>query len=541
MGVVYLATQLRLDRAVALKILDERFAQDPQFLARFDREARAVAKLQHPAIVEVHDLFQAEGAYCLVMEYLPGGSTRTLLERAGPLSAERVVAIGRAAAEGLWAASEAGYVHRDVKPDNLLITARGDVKVADFGLTRHLEEDRKLTVAGSVMGTAAYMSPEQWEDCRSSDHRSDLYSLGCTLFELLVGAPPYPGPSVANFMNQHMKGPTPDACRARPGVSAELGAVLAALLERDPSRRPESGKVLAERLGACARGAAAEAAAGRSDAPTLVTGSSQPADGAGETQAAAAITGLHASPMADPQLPRRPHGSRLVGVLAAGALATLALAGLLSRQVSPERESRAQARVQPRSLLAGETEVHQDGRVRLRYDFGSEAQLADWVLEGEGEAAIVSGGLEVWGGEPAVLRLRTPLRAERVNVVAACLEPEEEGSAHINVYLNTRWQGSWEGSWGVGAIMRGDGLLFTADGVPEEDGALPPPACEVGHRYLQQLVMDPGGTFTWSIDGQQAMVRRLPALAGRSGSVLIGAYGARTRFEEVEIYGWREP
>ena len=248
MGAVFLATHTRLDRKVAVKVLPDDLAKDETFIQRFEREARAVAQLHHPAIVQVHDMFEERGNYYLILEFLGGGSIRDLLAEEGPLPEWAAACLIRFAALGLHAAAEAGFVHRDIKPDNLLLTSNGEVKIADFGLVHMQAAGTTLTEVGTTVGTPAYMAPEQWEDVRTCDHRTDLYSLGCTLYELLAGEPPFLGPSVTNFMTHHITRAVPPLRAKRPDVSPGLEQVVMKLLSKKQNDRYSTGAELAEAL-----------------------------------------------------------------------------------------------------------------------------------------------------------------------------------------------------------------------------------------------------------------------------------------------------
>ncbi|MFT5150143.1 MAG: tRNA A-37 threonylcarbamoyl transferase component Bud32, partial [Planctomycetota bacterium] len=185
-GVVYRARQTRLDRLVALKILDDELSRDDAFAGRFLREARALARLNHPAIVGVHDFGDREGCFYLMMEYVDGVSLRDRLE-AKDLDAGDVLEIIPEICQGLQYAHEAGVVHRDIKPENLLLTAEGRVKIADFGLAKMIElGGPALTRRTQVMGTPHYMAPEQVNRPLEVDHRADIYSLGVVLYEMLT-------------------------------------------------------------------------------------------------------------------------------------------------------------------------------------------------------------------------------------------------------------------------------------------------------------------------------------------------------------------
>jgi serine/threonine protein kinase len=180
MGAVYKAKQRQLDRIIALKILPPSASNDPQFAERFQREARALAKLNHPHIVTVHDFGQSEGLYYLVMEYVDGANLRVLI-RSGELQSEQALAIVPRICDALQYAHDEGVVHRDIKPENVLIDKKGRVKIADFGLAKLLGRqgtDLAITEAGMNLGTPRYMAPEQVEHPEEVDHRADIYSLG---------------------------------------------------------------------------------------------------------------------------------------------------------------------------------------------------------------------------------------------------------------------------------------------------------------------------------------------------------------------------
>ncbi len=245
MGSVFRARQLELGRDVAIKILHG--ASETE-IERFRREARGLARVQSPHIVDIHQIFESSGRLCIAMRLVEGGSVRTLLQRRGRLTPALAAEIARQAALGLWHAAAEGVTHRDIKPDNLLLSRSGQVRIADFGVAHVRDESSRLTVEGTLLGTPAYMSPEQWNDSRSSDHRSDLYSLGCTLFEMLVGERPFRGPTNTNYMKQHCLDPAPDLRDEWPEVPMTLAEVVARLLQKDPAQRFQTGQELADAL-----------------------------------------------------------------------------------------------------------------------------------------------------------------------------------------------------------------------------------------------------------------------------------------------------
>src|ERR1700760_4709694 len=202
MSAVYRGLDLRLDRPVALKVMDSRYARDQQFLPRFQLEARTVARLKHPGLIAVYDQGVDGRHPFLVMELVEGGTLRELLAERGPMPPHAVAAVLAPVLSGLAVAHRAGLVHRDVKPENVLISDDGDVKIADFGLVRALAE-AKITSTSVILGTAAYLSPEQ---VGSGDvgPRSDVYACGIMIYELLTGVTPFGGDNSLSVAYQRM-------------------------------------------------------------------------------------------------------------------------------------------------------------------------------------------------------------------------------------------------------------------------------------------------------------------------------------------------
>ena len=205
MAEVFLARDRVLDRPVAVKIMFPEFATDPTFVERFRREAQSAARLSHPNIVGVYDWGEERGTYFLVMEYINGPSVSEVLRRDGPFSPKRAAEIAADVASALGAAHEVGVIHRDIKPGNIMLNPDGLAKVTDFGIARLAHDpDNELTKVGSVMGTATYFSPEQAQGF-SLDGRSDLYSLGGVLFEMLTGQPPFSADSPVAIAYKHVQ------------------------------------------------------------------------------------------------------------------------------------------------------------------------------------------------------------------------------------------------------------------------------------------------------------------------------------------------
>ncbi|MFI5025268.1 MAG: protein kinase [Solirubrobacterales bacterium] len=249
MSSVHKATDLILERTVAVKILAEHLSDDERFVARFKREALAVAKLIHPNIVQVYDTGVDEDRHFIVMEYAEGRSGAQILQRHGPLDAETTAEIGAQSCAGLDYAHRRGIIHRDVKPGNLMIVGgpvgggQLTVKLTDFGIARAVEQTR-ITQAGSVIGTAAYLSPEQVRG-EEATPATDVYALGVVLYQFLTGRLPYEGSSLAELaVRQQNEKPLPPSTY-NDEVPATLGAAVLRALEGDPARRYASASELA--------------------------------------------------------------------------------------------------------------------------------------------------------------------------------------------------------------------------------------------------------------------------------------------------------
>jgi WD40 repeat protein len=238
MGNVYLAEHRRMDRLVALKVIDPSILGNPEAVRRFRQEVKAAARLTHPNVVQAFDADEAGGQHFLVLEYVEGESLAAYAAKAGPLPPQEACEYARQAAVALQYAHEAALVHRDVKPHNLMRTPDGRVKVLDFGLARVLARQGAEgggTEVGSLMGTPDYVAPEQAGDAASADGRADVYALGCTLYHLLTGRAPFPGGTAVEKVARHLTEdvPPPDAA----GLPAGLAGVVARMTARDPEKR----------------------------------------------------------------------------------------------------------------------------------------------------------------------------------------------------------------------------------------------------------------------------------------------------------------
>lgn len=240
MSTVYRGTDTRLERPVAIKVMAPQLAADPIFLQRFEREARAAARLHHPGVVGVHDQgvdsSAAGGCVFLVMELVDGATLRDLLRHHGPLPVPLALTVTEMVLSALAAAHEEGLVHRDVKPENVLIGSGGVVKVADFGLVRAVAEASRST-GDVILGTVSYLSPEQVAT-GAADARSDVYAVGVLLFEMLTGAPPYTGDTALSVAYRHVNDDMPAPSTAGAAVPVALDELIVRATRRDPAARP---------------------------------------------------------------------------------------------------------------------------------------------------------------------------------------------------------------------------------------------------------------------------------------------------------------
>ncbi len=256
MGVVLKAQHRRMDRLVAIKVLSATAMKQAGSVERFQREVKMAAKLSHPNIVTAYDAGEHQGMHYLAMEYVEGKDLASIVKEHGPLGVREAVERISQAARGLQYAHDKGVIHRDIKPGNLLLDKAGTVKILDMGLARITGADtavggpERLTTTGQVMGTCDYMSPEQAMDSHHTDQRTDIYALGCTLYRLLTGHPPYRGETLMEILLAHRESPIPSLCGARPGVPAELDACFRRMMAKQPGDRQQSMTEVAEELDA---------------------------------------------------------------------------------------------------------------------------------------------------------------------------------------------------------------------------------------------------------------------------------------------------
>ena len=265
MSVVHRARDAELNREVAVKVLAENLAEDDDFRRRFLREARIAARLSHPNVVGVYDTGEEAGRPFIVMELVHGETLADLLARRGRLAPAEVVELGRQAAAGLAHAHAHGLVHRDVKPQNLLLRADGVLKIADFGIARPATATQRVTEIGTVLGTAAYLAPEQaaGEDVSAS---ADVYSLGAVLYECLTGRTPHRGDTLVQLVTAQQRDPITPVRELAPEAPAALEDVVMRCLARNPDYRPVSAAEVERLLGGIG-------------APTAATRALEPRDG----------------------------------------------------------------------------------------------------------------------------------------------------------------------------------------------------------------------------------------------------------------------
>lgn len=252
MGLVYLARDGRSNTPIVLKILRPEVAGDVRLAARFQREAMLVGKLRHPHIARMIECGTVGGVAFLAVEFVPGLTLAQMVVRRGPLPVDAACQCIRQAALGLQCAADAGVVHRDLKPHNLIIQPNGTLKILDFGLGRLVDEQRsgsRLTREGDIVGTLHYIAPEQAAHSQGADVRSDIYALGCTFYYLLAGEPPFQGRNAVEVLKMHEATTPASLSQLRSDVPAQINALVQRMLAKHPDQRPQAPREIAAALG----------------------------------------------------------------------------------------------------------------------------------------------------------------------------------------------------------------------------------------------------------------------------------------------------
>jgi eukaryotic-like serine/threonine-protein kinase len=356
-----------LGRSVAVKMLLPQYAADPQFVDRFRREAQSAASLSHPNVVTVFDTGNDRGSHYIVMEYIEGPTLKEVIQQEAPMPPQKVAQIGIEVAEGLGFAHEHGFVHRDVKPANIMMTRQGVAKVADFGIARAVAGD-SLTHTAMVLGTAQYFSPEQAQN-EEVDARSDLYSLGVVLYEMLTGQVPFTGSSPVAIAYRHVKDPPVPPSRINPDVTPDIEAIVLRLLAKNPSNRYASARELGDDLIRYIRGEQVSAPPVMSDGTSVMGALSD------ETMI---IDRAAVQREISPEQRRKKIGTRLLVVI---ALAILGIAGwALSGVLQPSKTGEVP---DVRGIPINEAQ-------RTLADRGFSVQLLDPVFSDQHAAGLVA-------------------------------------------------------------------------------------------------------------------------------------------------------
>lgn len=237
MGAVYKAHQISLDRPCALKVLSRELARKPDFVTRFRREAISMARIDHPNVVKCYAVDESQGMHFVAMEFIDGRSLQDWLNELGRISVPDAVHIGLLCADALQYAHSVSMIHRDIKPDNIMITSKGQVKIADFGLAKALDEDMSMTQSGTGLGTPHYMPPEQARNAKYVDQRSDIYALGGTIYHSVTGQTPFSAESLVDLITAKERGSFTSARRINPEVPERLDLMLDKSMAKDPKHR----------------------------------------------------------------------------------------------------------------------------------------------------------------------------------------------------------------------------------------------------------------------------------------------------------------
>ena len=315
MSSVYLAENPTLRQRVAIKVLPIKRVEQSSYLARFEREAQVAYRLSHHNIARAFDLESSGAVHFIVMEYIEGTDLHAKVKAEGPLDVRDAADFIRQAAVGLHYAHEEGLVHRDIKPANLMLDKRGTIKILDLGLALD-DDDEQASLTREhdekVLGTADYLAPEQARDSHKADRRSDIYSLGCTLYYLLVGRAPFAKGSLAERIRAHMNEPPPNLLDERADVPPALAELYFRMMEKHPEARPQTAREVADALDAWLASSAAKPTA-RHDPPRRPPLRRTPAPGSDATRIAPPGTVIRSGPSSSAGRVVRPGGSGALG------------------------------------------------------------------------------------------------------------------------------------------------------------------------------------------------------------------------------------
>jgi serine/threonine-protein kinase len=420
MAEVYRAHDRLLDRPVALKILFPELSVDRAFVERFRREAQAAANLSHPNIVPVFDWGEDSGTYFIVMEFIDGRALSSILRGAGPMHPDRAAEIAADVAIALAYAHRHGVIHRDVKPGNVLITEDGIVKVTDFGIARAINTEESLTQTGAVMGTATYFSPEQAEGM-GVDSRSDIYSLGVVLFEMVTGRPPFLGDTPVAVASKHVRENPPTPREINPAVPPDLEAIILKCLAKQPEYRYATGDDLRVDLLRFREGRAVGAVA----PPPMSMGTTQ-AVAFGGTQTLHQIAGQ------EPDEPERSRTGLYAGLLIALLVALAVVIAFLGQSLGWWHLGGANSTVtipnlSGQTVTAAERTLQADGlKTKVQTDATSQTPRTQVLRTNPGKGAKVQKGNTVTlvTGSQGPLIVTPPLVSQSVVAATAILKQD---------------------------------------------------------------------------------------------------------------------
>ncbi len=390
MAEVYVAEDQLLNRIVALKVLFPELARDDAFVERFRREARSAASLNHHNIVSVYDFGGDEDSWFIVMEYVEGRTLRDIIRDEGPMDPGRSAELASEVAAALAAAHAEGIVHRDVKPANVLIAAgTGTVKVADFGIARAANVLQGLTMPGTVLGTASYLSPEQAQGAEV-DHRSDIYSLGMVLYEMLTGKAPFTGDSPVAIAYQQLKATAPPPSTINPRVPRALDAVVMKAMSKDPAARQASAEEMRDELLAIDRAVGDPDATAAIVAPVTAVGESTSVLAGSSTSVLPPVMEEHrVERVAGAPVPPEVYRRRRAAVLAAVALLALAIIAILLLSRGDDDQGTVAVPSVVGSSVADATRALEDAGLKAQITERDSPVAANQVADQDPDAGVI--------------------------------------------------------------------------------------------------------------------------------------------------------